>query len=477
MIRPILCGQHKPPPSCYDPLPVGGSTICWFNAMEGCSRLMAELRPLRGLRYRGAAAHDLGRLIAPPYDTVPGTLPNQPRRHPFNIAQLEDVLPEGCAVDANPHDQAAARYRQWRRDGTIGIERDAAFYLHEQRFTDRGQPVVRRAVLGRVRLADWTERVILPHERTFPRPVAERLARLRAVHANLSPIYLLAADADDDLRSVLADAATMPATMSGRDPAGAGHRLTVLTDAALTARLTDLLAPHQLFVADGHHRYEAALAFRDERRAATAGSVDPDAGAEFVLALIAPIGDEGVRVLPTHRVIANLPTIDPVRFRAGVSEWFDLVPCLGDNAVVVGDDPLELCRLRFAGDHGCWSVRRRPGEPHRQVLPGVRSAAWQRLDVAVVQQIIIERVLGLEPERLSTHLTYTPDVAAVEQALHQPGANLAILLAPPRLTDLLAVAAAGETLPPKATYFHPKAPAGLVINDLDEPERGGAESP
>jgi uncharacterized protein (DUF1015 family) len=348
----------------------------------------------------------------------------------------------------------------------LAREERPALYLHEQAFALDGRRLVRRGLLARVRLAHWEEGVILPHERTFPGPVAERLARLRAVGANLSPIYLLAPDPDGALRALLAEAAAHPPDVEGTDPAGDGHRLTVLPDPRLAARARALFAPRRLYVADGHHRFEAALAYRDERRAAAGGAWNPDAPEAFVLALIAPIGDEGVRVLPTHRLVRGVPGFDPARVRAALGAWFELRRDPDAALAPDGGDPAEVCRLRFADDPAWYRLRAKAGAPHAALLPAGRSAAWRGLDVAILGSVVLERLLGLEPARWPAHLGYTADAAAAEAAVAAGGAQVAALLPPPRLADLVAVADEGETLPPKSTYFHPKAPAGLVVNEL-----------
>ena len=433
---------------------------------------MADVRPLRGVRYHSSLAAEIGRLIAPPYDTPLADRPAGPPTVRFNIGHLENVA---LSPTTDPHALAAARYRAWREDGILTRDPLPALYLHEQAFEDRGERVVRRGVLARVRLTQWNEGVVVPHERTFPGPRQERLARLRAVAANLSPLYLLYRDPARELDSLLrAATAGLPTALAGTDAAGADHRLVVLTQSDQHEAVSRFFADRRLYVADGHHRYEAALAYRDERRAAE--SVRPsrspganrDGPAEFVLVLLADIADPGVRVLPTHRLVHGLAGLDPAQFRVELGRVFDLdrVSDRGSPSSFGADG--ALCELRFAGENGAWRVRSRPGAPHAALMPVGPGPAWRSLDVAIIGSVVLERLLGLEPERLPAHVAFTHDLTAADAAVATGKAQLAILLRRPSLTALMAVADAGDTLPAKSTYFDPKAPAGLVINELTE---------
>ncbi len=437
---------------------------------------MADVRTLRGVRYRGEVATDLGRLVAPPYDAAPAD--GGRALNPFNIGQIEDVNPR---ADGDPHALAARRYRSWLREGVLGVDPQPALYLHEQTFNHAGERLVRRGLLARVRLARWNERVVLPHERTVPGPRLERLARLRAVQANLSPLYLLYRDPSGELRRLLDAVGNRPADAAGVDPTGDAHRLIVCTDRALADQVGRFFAAsgRRLYMADGHHRYEAALAYRDECRAQTRASRTPslpDAPHEFVLALLADAGDPGVRVLPTHRLIRGLPALDAERIRTTLASLFDLErvpPVAGKGVLNHEEDAVRspgrpICTLRFAGESDGWRLRAKPGSPHESLMPTMHSPEWRLLDVAVLHTVVIERALGVPVDRLAAHVAFTPDAAVAEAALNRGEAQLAAFLARPSLSDLLAVANAADPLPLKSTYFQPKAPAGLVIHDLAE---------
>ena len=419
---------------------------------------MADVRPLRGIRYNPRRHVDLGRLIAPPYDTAEplaadGDLP----RPSFNIAQIENVdLDKG----ADSHAVAAARYADWRTSGLLIQDQAPAVYIHDHRYRDGEHDRHRRGVLARVRLANWDEGIILPHERTFPGPRDERLARLRAVRANLSPLYLLYQDDARGLRDLLSGAVGAAAPVAtGTDANGGDHTMTRIADPAVLADVTERLAGERLFVADGHHRYEAALAFRDEQRRAGSG---PDAPSEFVLAMLADLDDPGVQVRPTHRVLRGLTHLDHCWLYGQLNLYFAV-----ETAAPAADPRSELiCEIALPGTSHPWRVYPRPDRPHERVLPPDRSAAWRSLDVAVGDGVILNAILGLDSSRMLDYVTFAHDRATVRSLLDEQEAQMAIVYRSPSLPALIRVAAAGDTLPPKSTYFDPKPPAGLVINDL-----------
>src|SRR5215207_9457980 len=262
----------------------------------GTQGAVADVQPFHGVRFDTRRTGPIGSLIAPPYDVAA----EPPQGAEFSIRKIEGV-DLGCG--GNDHALAAARYQAWLEQGVLRRDAVPTMYVHQHKFSRGGKVISRTGLLARVRLTDWSERIVLPHERTTRGPREERLDRLRAVHANLSPLYFLFRDADGEIRKLTADVADNGERFEDRDQMGGTHRLSTMTDAALLARLSAAFARSTLFVADGHHRYEAALAYRDECRERYGH--DPDAPWEFVLALLAAVEDPGVIVRQTHRVLID----------------------------------------------------------------------------------------------------------------------------------------------------------------------------
>jgi uncharacterized protein (DUF1015 family) len=415
---------------------------------------MADVRPLRGVRFDTRRTGPIGSLIAPPYDVAAdpadGAL--------FSIRKIEGV-DLGCGGD--DHTLAAQRYQAWLEQGAL--RRDAApmIYVHRHQFDQDGTTFSRTGLLARVRLTDWSEQTVLPHERTTPGPREERLARLRAVRANLSPLYFLYRDADGEIQRLIADYAESGQPLADCDQMGGTHRLTALANAALHATLSAAFAHRTLFVADGHHRYEAALAYRDECR--DRYGHDPDAPWEFVLALLAAVEDPGVIVRPTHRVLIDGGNSSLRLALQFLKRWFDVRAAHPVTPLPGG--ARFACRVVLPDDYGVWDIHMRSGDPHQALMPRARGAAWRSLGVTAVEAVV-ESLFGVGAQSAERRLLPAVDGADAAGQVRSGRAQAAFLLPAANLDRLLAVAEEGDLLPPKSTWFEPKAPAGLVINDL-----------
>lgn len=407
---------------------------------------MAEVRPLRGVRYVPEASGGIGRLLAPPYDVVTANGPIDP----FSIARIEHVDLDGTA---DPHAHAAALYQQWLARGILAVNAEAAVYGHVHEFSVDGNTVQRRGLLARVRLEDWERRIVLPHEGTNLGPREERFQRLRAVRANLSPLYLLFQDPGQEVDAAVWERFGDDGAWE-LDRSGARHRIVPFRDPDTHTWLRDFFQPRQLLVADGHHRYEAALAYRDEMRRR---HPDVDGPWEYVLALLAPASDPGVIVKSTHRVLPGIDGLSADDVLRLLNRWFQLWP-----ASEVGEDE-SLFRVVLAR-RGEWAVMARSGTPHEALMPKERSTSWRQLPVAVVEGVL-DSALGSRrtPERV------IPVVGEADATLRvvEGEALAAFLLPRVELGQVFDVARDGDRLPPKSTWFEPKAPAGLVINDFD----------
>jgi uncharacterized protein (DUF1015 family) len=421
-----------------------------------CFRCAAEadVRPLRGVRFDPDHAGPVGPLIAPPYDVVA----NARERAEFGIGGIENV---NVGVAGNQHAHAARRYREWRHQGVLRRDAAPAIYLHQHQFAVNGVSHRRTSLIARVRLADWEERIVLPHERTTPGPRAERLARLRAVNANLSPLYFLFRDADDAVRNLVTSYVDEAVPPTDRDRMGGTHRLLTIESPEFHGRMAELFASRTLFVADGHHRYEAALTFRNERR--SRDGYDRDAPTEFVLAMLAAVEDPGVLVRPTHRLLDDGSSQSPAAMLELLRRWFDVRPAVGRAPVTnqVG----FISRVVLPGEAGVWDLYALPGNPHEALFPPDRGRAWRSLGVSAVQGVL-ESLLGAGDRGVDERVVYAIDEATAITRVEQGEARAAFLLPPPELDRLLAVAEEGDLLPAKSSWFEPKAPAGLVISEL-----------
>lgn len=414
---------------------------------------VADVRALRGVRFDAGRTGPIGQLLAPPYDVAA----EPARGAEFSIRNIEGV-DLGCGGD--DHALAAARYQAWLEQGVLRRDAAPAIYIHQHQFSLEGGKVSRTGLLARVRLTDWSERIVLPHERTTRGPREERLARLRAVQANLSPLYFLYRDADGEIRRLAANYEQGGEPHAERDQMGGTHRLTALADAALHERISAAFASRMLFVADGHHRYEAALAYRNECRERYGHA--PDAPWEFVLALLAAVEDPGVIVRPTHRVLVSGQKGSPHLVLQLLQRWFNVSEADQPAPLL---DARFICRVVLPENVGIWDIRAKPGDPHHALMPPARGKAWRSLGVAAVESIV-QTLVGAGDEMAERPVIPAIDEADAASQVRTGRAQAAFLLPAPNLDRLLAVAEEGDLLPAKSTWFEPKAPAGLLINDL-----------
>ena len=422
---------------------------------------MAQLRPFAALRY--AAVDSLGAVIAPPYDVISEAEQAELyARDPHNVIRLE--LARGGTDEplAGRYAHAAETLRQWRRRNVLGRDPFPAFYAYEERFPTPAGDRSRKGFFATVRLCDWDERVVLPHERTRPKPKADRRELLHTCRTQFSPIFSLFSDGDGQVRELLNDETRgVPIACAQVRPGGAGeiapsHQLWQLGERASEA-LIELFRDRQLFIADGHHRYETALEYRDERRHAVAVT-DPEAPYEYVMMLLVPAEDPGLVVLPTHRLVTLAGPLD-------TSDWWRRFHVEIGEATSGADVYAELPRRgRDVPVFAALGVE--PGRVHWLTLKHPPSdwdapPTWRDLDVGLLQRLVVE---PLEHAQAEVEFTRDPD-EALRHAESDPR-HLSFLLNATGVEQILAVASAGDRMPEKSTYFAPKVATGLVMYPL-----------
>jgi uncharacterized protein (DUF1015 family) len=419
---------------------------------------VTDVRPFRALRYDPAKVA-LADVLAPVYDVVaPEDRPLYWDRSPHNALRLELTrsVEEEAATD---YRDVAERIAAWRGEGVLVRDSAPALYVLRQTFTEGGRSLARTGFLAALRLEDYANRVVRPHERTLAGPKADRLKILRATRVNLSSVFLLYEDRANELERVFDAALAAPGAVEARDDAGTLHRLAPLRDGAAVAAIQSFLAPRPVVIADGHHRYETALGFRDERRAA--GERDPEAPSERILAYFANAFAPGSLLLPIHRLVKKGPPPGPETWRR-LAGWDRR-----DVAVASADAlPAALAqhlaplagRHAFAADDG--SGR----------LVVFSKPADAELTVRVLHRDVLAGLFGLDDAAVRDGAVDFPKSALQTARDVRSGRGaLALYLNPLRPDDVFRVTEAGETLPQKSTFFYPKLPTGLLFRTL-EPE-------
>lgn len=450
---------------------------------------MTRIFPFRGWRYdlNIAGAADLAELVTPPYDVIsPAQQAAFYARHADNIIRLELAQDEpGDGETVNRYTRAADTLADWQRRGVLRQEANPAIYLLQQRATlPDGQIATRRGLIFRLRLAPWGEG-ILPHERTFPAAKADRLALTIATGAQCSPIFLLYTDPTGAVQSPLARTLAEPPAAQFTDDDGVENTLWVITDPAVLQSVTAALEPKTFYLADGHHRYETARTYQRWQR----GGGQPEAAAPAPLAswqavpgyadvpaappeiplpfdtawvYAACMEDAGVVILPTHRCIHDVTDFAATSLLAGLDEHFIVLPDQTENATFV------LVLPDNAGGVARYGLYRRDDAATAARVLADYPAAVAGVDVAILQSLVLGPLLGInaDPAQLKRFVAFTPRADEAVAGVAAGRFQAAFLVNPTPLAQLQTVSDAGEVMPPKATYFYPKLPAGLVVNWL-----------
>ena len=425
---------------------------------------MAEIRPFQSLRYDQKRAGDIASLTCPPYDIIsPAQREELLQRNPYNVVRLE--LPQG----EDPYGEAGRALEQWLKDGVLTTDMDPGLYLYEEEFltqVDHGEQKKLRGLLCRVRLEDFANGVVLPHEETLSKAKEDRFQLMRATHCNFSPIYSLYRDETHATRQRLDNlAAACPPRYEFSDGL-VTHRLWVVNDQAAIAALQEDFAGRKLYIADGHHRYETALRYRDACRAEN--RYEP--GADYVMMMLADMGDPGLVVFPTHRLVRGLESFDSAALLAACGEDFTLeAKSSREESQAALDSLFQQGRHAFAlYDGKNWTVLALKDTAVMEKLLPEKSQAYRTLDVSILHSLVLEKLLGIDKENMANqrNLTYTRDAAEAAASVEKGESCACFLLNPTRVEEIGQVAAAGEKMPQKSTYFYPKLITGLVMNPL-----------
>lgn len=434
---------------------------------------MADVQPLRGLRYRREKVGDLAQVITPPFDVINTEAQTRYyKRHPYNIIRLELGRQE-LTDDMlnNKYTRAAATLSEWRLHNILYQEALPCYYFYQQRFTYAGKSYTRTSLLARVRLEPWDTRVILPHEHIRTKDKEDRLNLLRACSTNLSPLMCMYEDPQGEMRHLLSHYANKPAIQIV-DEIEEEHYLHAITDPELIVLIHYFFAPRQLYIADGHHRYTTALQYRDEVHQQRRELHLMD-GANFVLMALIEIDDPGWLVLPTHRLLFDL-SLDKLNMlsQQQLAHYFTVHTLDTQEA-----SEEVLAKLAQAGQHYPSLVLKTQEQTvllnineqgkERMACSG-HCAAWNELDVAIAQTLICEELLGLSQDDTAAgrYVRYSHDIQETWQALQSKNVQAIILLNGMPLRQVCDVAQADDRMPQKSTYLYPKLATGLVMNPL-----------
>ena len=409
--------------------------------------------PFRGLRYNATKVDGIANVIAPPYDVIK----TEERlaleaHHPANIIRL--ILSQPCdddTADANQYTRAAALMNQWISDSTLVQDTTPNYYIYDQSFNaPDGKNYTRRALIALAKLEPFENKIILPHEKTHAGPKADRLNLMRECHANLSPIFLLYADPASDIEQIMESFTdTHPPEIDSAETFGSTHQLWCLNDAERNREIQNLFSSKPLLIADGHHRYETALAFRDEM--VHTGS----SGYGYMMVNLVRMESPGLAVLAIHRLLDNLNPDRIAHAIAKLPEVFEVHEIDTQANLMAKLDALKGKSPAI----GMYTTDHR----YRLLIPHSTTAG--QLDVTLVQETLIKEMFQVET--LAEHINYTAYADDAVAHVNSGVDRVALLMNPTPVEQVLEVAMAGSTMPQKSTYFYPKMATGFVLNLLN----------
>jgi uncharacterized protein (DUF1015 family) len=423
---------------------------------------MADVQPLRALHYDPAVAGPLQDVVAPPYDVIDATQRAALiERSPSNVIAVD--LPQG---EPDPYAAAREQFERWQEQGVIVRDEQPAIWAHTQNYTGPdGQRRTRRGFFCRVRIEGYGPGRVRPHERTHPGPKEDRLRLTRATRANISPIFSLFSDPQNAAWQALEPATKAEAPWGEvTDADGTVHRIWRVADADAIAAVQAATADAELLIADGHHRYETMQAYAEEVEAA---GTPPNDEHRYILMCLVALEDPGLTVFPTHRLVNKLDEPRRQALAEALARDFEMREVsAGEVAPEPGSGPLELGYVS-SDDERCYRLTLKDQAIADAALSG-HSEAYRHLDTGVLETLLLKGALGLSDDDIShfNGLFYARDTDEALRVVRAGEYDAAFLMRPTPIEQVREVAAEGENMPPKSTYFFPKLLTGLLFNPL-----------
>lgn len=434
---------------------------------------MAEIKPFKALTYNREMIPDLSKVVTPPYDVISPT--NQQKYYdldPHNIIRL--ILGRDDPDDneaKNRYSRAAGFLERWQKDGALRRQPVPAIYVYDFTYPVEGEEKSVLGFISLVRLAEFDSGTVLPHEKTFAGPKADRLKLMQACNANLDQVFSIYSEQSGDVHKLLAEEAAKEPLLSVEGDAGVRHRIWAITDANAINRLHDKLSDKALFIADGHHRYETALNYANWRSSLENAPIK-DAGYNFIPMLLIDVANEALSILPTHRLIKNLGGLGPQELLRRLNSFFAV-----ERQSNLGKMTEKMRRytdrhifgLYFGGDN-YYLLTLSDKIILDDYLPAGTSKDWKKLDAAILQYLVLEEIVGIKDQGHGglANLSFTENQNLAVEAVDRQEAAAAILMNPTKMEQVEAVARNREKMPQKSTFFYPKPLTGLIMNLIDE---------
>ena len=424
---------------------------------------MAEVAPFNGIRYDQSVVGDLSKVVSPPYDIISREdRVYYHQSHPNNFVRL--ILGEefdGDDASNNRFTRAKQYLGEWLEEGILKQDKQPAIYVYRQQFEQDGKVKTIRGFTCAVKVHEYCDGVILPHENTLAKPKSQLAVLIRETGANLDSIYCLYADRGRVLDGVMEKAIEGDPVADTRDRDGVGHVLWMVTDPQEIGTVVNYLRDKPIAIADGHHRYETALGYRNEMRRKR-GRQGGELPSDYTIMTIVNVHEDDMSIFPTHRVLDGLHADVVEGLEESLKELFEIKQSSKETIMA------DMRRLNAIGMYrkGSAKTLKLKGDAG-PALKGCE--AGRKLELNILHTLVLERSLGIDEDKLrnQTHISYTRDPREAVRLVDSGGQQMAFLLNHIDVKSVLEIASAGEKMPQKATYFYPKLLSGLVLRKMD----------
>lgn len=427
---------------------------------------MAEIKGYKGLRFNCEKAGKIEELVCPPYDIISDQQREEYiKTNPHNIIRLE--LPKGD----DKYNKAAEILKDWLENGILIKEDKPAIYIYEEEFTAYGERKAIKGIICRVKLEEFSKGIILPHEFTLSKAKEDRLNLMKATNCNFSQIYSLYMDGGKNTLGKIDSLSKSEPDIQLQDNDNVTHRMWIIKDEKAIADICSDFPDRKLYIADGHHRYETALNYRNYLR--EQGLAKEGDACDYQMMMLVDMEHPGLVVFPTHRLVRNLDSFNAERVIDGCKEFFDVTEHSDINTIE--STLMELYNQGkkayafYCGGSSYKLLVLKDTNIIKKLLPNA-STATQQLDVTILHTLILEKIFGIDAENMAKqiNLTYTKIFDEAISSVQQGNSQCAFILNPTRVSEIREVASNGEKMPQKSTYFYPKMITGLVMNQLED---------
>lgn len=427
---------------------------------------MAEIKGYKGLRFNCEKAGKIEELVCPPYDIISDQQREEYiKTNPHNIIRLE--LPKGD----DKYNKAAEILKDWLEKGILIKEDKPAIYIYEEEFTAYGEIKAIKGIICRVKLEEFSKGIILPHEFTLSKAKEDRLSLMKATNCNFSQIYSLYMDGGKNTLGKIDSLSKSEPDIQLQDNDNVTHRMWIIKDEKAIADICSDFTDRKLYIADGHHRYETALNYRNYLR--EQGLAKEGDACDYQMMMLVDMEHPGLVVFPTHRLVRNLDSFNAERVIDGCKEYFDVTEHSDINTIE--STLMELYNQGkkayafYCGGSSYKLLVLKDTNIIKKLLPNA-STATQQLDVTILHTLILEKIFGIDAENMAKqiNLTYTKIFDEAISSVQQGNSQCAFILNPTRVSEIREVASNGEKMPQKSTYFYPKMITGLVMNQLED---------